>query len=181
MWFRVEFNKDGSVGSCKEVEGSFGSRGSVIYVDAESRPRAIKLATSYLLRLQRRRERDRKFRSEAATVGFCITCRRLPRITGKLYCEKHLAHQRANEKRYYERRKAGLVQADKWTVLERAERARRMQTASGRRQHQKSPARHLVRLLAKLDELGPERFRAYLSERIRRIEARYAIHSEAAE
>lgn len=104
MWFRIEFDKSGSVVSCTEGEASVKAGRHVVYVEAESKKEAIPLAKRYFMRLDKARA---KYAAKRAR-GVCAQCP-FPAIEGKSLCHSCAERQRES----VERRKAGLTRPRK--------------------------------------------------------------------
>lgn len=75
MWYRIELNKDRSVKTCVEVEGSFKNSGTVHYVEAESKTAAIKwLAEAYVRTLARKKKARDLLRTGRTARNECPQC-----------------------------------------------------------------------------------------------------------
>lgn len=96
MWFKVVFNKDGSVSSCEGVEGLVREDGrGVVYVDAPSKTLAIKQARSTWDRL---RMLSRPKRAQWRSDGRCHECGGQPEA-GKNRCAKCIQYRIARKAR----------------------------------------------------------------------------------
>jgi hypothetical protein len=85
MIFRVEFNKDGTIGSCRNVEKSLKNGNFVIYIDAVSPEVACKKAKNRYNEWQKRR------RAQAEARGMCRDCYRRAVVPESPRCESCLA------------------------------------------------------------------------------------------
>lgn len=89
MWYRIEFNRDGSIKESNPVEGRGTDGGHVCYVDAENSPDAIRLAAQWRRQyLERAKLHRRAQRSEAAKSGICQSCLRRQAEGGTVRCAK---------------------------------------------------------------------------------------------
>lgn len=104
MWFRIEFDKSGSVISCTEGEASVKEGRHVVYVEATTKKEALPLAKRYFMRLEKGRAR---YASKRA-AGVCAMCP-FPAVEGKSLC--HACAEKQREA--VERRKAGFVRPKK--------------------------------------------------------------------
>jgi len=104
MWFRIEFDKSGSVVSCTEGEASVKEGRHVVYIEAETKSEAIPLAQKYFMRLEKARA---NYVAKRAS-GLCAKCP-FPAVEGKVLCHSCAKRQREAS----ERRAAGLARPKK--------------------------------------------------------------------
>lgn len=188
MWFKVEVNKDGSVATCEQVDVSLKSGVSVVYIEAESKEKAIEKAVAYVERIrlkarrsyEKNREKilaaDRARRAARAKAGICSRCDEKAVASG--YCEAHRVvynEQRAAAKRD-KRRGIFVKKTTSIDPLQRAASIKAGRNESNRRANR--GLRRKVRLSAFREALGfydanPNTFRAWLTARI--VELQEAI------
>ena len=126
MWFRIEFDKSGSVVSCTEGEASVKEGRHVVYIEAESKKDAIPLAQKYFMRLHKLRANYVAKRA----AGRCVQCP-FPAVEGKSLC--HSCAERNRES--IERRKKGLAQPRKiYATPDQAQKAFENQTSAAYRE-----------------------------------------------
>ena len=65
MWYRVEFNKDGSIRECVQVSGAADGTQTIVYVYANSKPHAIRDATFWRTRFMAAIKAERASRKKA--------------------------------------------------------------------------------------------------------------------
>lgn len=155
MWFRIEFNKDGSVASCAQTDLSLRSGRRVIYVEADSEAAAITLAASryrqWLLTVKKHRDKTREGKK---LRGICRDCSR-EATAGSSYCQTHQDKRRESKRDSKRRMRAGEP--------------KRTSGVTGTRDRSTLDARKELELLREiqlklLDD--PERLRVWLTVRI---------------
>jgi hypothetical protein len=174
MWFRIELNKDRSVRTCVEVEGSIATRGgSVHYVEADTKEQAIRLlAARYDRRAELVNANKRKRKAAYATAGLCRECG-AARAPGKSRCAKHLELRRLGKQRIRRGETRPVVRlspAEKAAAVERQRAQVRdgvkktyAKYGSGANYHR---FRTLVKVLEAFDGMTPGNFRMWLVQQI---------------
>jgi hypothetical protein len=118
-WFRVELNSHGLVISCEPVEEAQRSSGSVVYLRALSRDRAIeKAAKAHIAHGQK------ELRAQRKRDAVCIQCGRALDPESTSLCPVHLEHQRVRTENYRARKRGVEVPASVRAPL-RSEQERR--------------------------------------------------------
>jgi hypothetical protein len=147
MWFKVVFNKDGSVASCEESGPSISDGKHVFYVEADDKVKAISRARDDLSKLRRhhlsKREKHR-------ASGLCVLCDNRA-ATGRVKCGPCL--QRQKESRDRKRARGGNLTAEERARIS-SESLRKAGAAGGRAQ--------IEDLQKPLEELRTERSRRLL-------------------
>ncbi len=165
MWYRVAFDREGSLQSCEEVEHVANNKRVVgyVYVQANDKAQAIAKAIAwYGRRKEVRRRADAKRDKARRENGICRNCPSRTCQDSVRFCARHLAESNAHKRRH----EAG-----------ESERRRPVTPAAALAAHEKHLADHRMRLrldvqlpavLAKFDSLGPRRFREWCVAEIAR-------------
>jgi hypothetical protein len=77
MWYRIELNRDGSVGACTEVEATIPVRGGRVYfIEADTKEQALATGLArYNAYLESQRASMRVKREQLKAEGRCRDCR----------------------------------------------------------------------------------------------------------
>lgn len=181
MWFRVELHKDGSVASCEVVEGKLRDGKHVVYVEADSKEKAVTDAVAWYKRI---RDRNLATKIRLRTEKRCVDCG-APAQDGYRFCAKHLEIRRArNNERY---KKFGRKRADPLAprrseaesaaqYQEKKRAAERRFAASIREEFGMSGAqlyqrRRVLREVASAYDSDPRGFRSWLTAKLKEVGA----------
>lgn len=173
MWFRIELDKAGAIRSCEQVAQGFDGSKYIRYVEAETKADACSRTKEWWARRRALdSERSKQTRLRRIASGLCeVGCKRRPR-PGHLTCAECASAKKKRSRDRLQRLRDGntanlRLAADGEEGRLKRERenvARGQQMASARAGGHMAAI--YLRLLMKLDEWGPERFRAWLIEHI---------------
>lgn len=170
MWFRITLAKDGAVRSCEEVSQSFENTDTVIYIEADTKGRAIERA-----RKQWKSRYRKRLYYEKKELGICTQCNE-PAETGFVLCATHRERSlEAQVKTYDKKRALGLTGADRIPPDLDARRLQQAQMIANRK-YGSNPAgllnlRTLLICQANFEQMDRETFARWLGEQIAQYRA----------
>lgn len=158
MWWRVELDEAGQVVHCDEVEAPERRQRSVRYIEADSKARAQHLAVDWYARdREYKRKHAQKRRAEAVAQGLCGSCRKRKPEKDKAQCKICTRRKAAQLKDWRERGCPPLQRVDPVKALEQK------QAINKNYQEQRTTYGAILRAF---DNLGADRFRAWVVGRI---------------
>jgi hypothetical protein len=102
MWYRVEFNKDGSIKDSRRVDAVGTGTGLVCYIDADSASAAATAALAWRMRyLERVRIKSKERLESARANGRCRHCKKNKCIVGAVLCPRCAKLNQARRKASY--------------------------------------------------------------------------------
>lgn len=155
LWWRLELDGTGSILKCEQVEAVGKGTALVAYVQATDKAGACSSAKAWFeKRRAQNRDKSRRYRADRIAKGLCVACGRAPHDYGIRCCAPCQARQ--NEKG----RRARLGELPR-RVVATPEEARAKHEQTYRRYNASRVGLDMI--LRKFDDLGPERFRAWLT------------------
>ncbi len=172
MWYRIELNKDNSVSTCVEVEGSRTDEGkSVHFIEASSRQEAIStLLERYNSHKNRNNAKTAKLRASRIAANLCDNCGKNEPIKFQRKCPIC----REIENRRKANRRAGIFTFKRSTTdQEKAATQLRKQAADKRRRYTKADGKLTTRRVAyasclqAFDSMTTNAYRTWLVEQLK--------------
>lgn len=107
MWYRIELNKDGSIASCEQVEGSLKGGRYVRFFEADSSAGAVAMAALWWHQRTTTSARHARRRADMKAKGVCTTCMVNPAAVDLTECPECIAEKKRLREERAERRKRG--------------------------------------------------------------------------
>lgn len=89
MWFRIEFNRDGSVKEAREAEARGTDAGGLVtYIDTDTKLKAVREAIAWRAKyLENARLHRREQVKKSERLGICRECLGRKAVAGKRFCQ----------------------------------------------------------------------------------------------
>ncbi len=171
LWWRVELDRDGSIKTCSEIEYASTPERYVRFIQASTRVEACSVAKEWWARRSSRSSAcSQARRLELKVAGRCTRCRERPlcNATHCVRCRDIVNRRNRDLRAGAEREKKALDPVE----------AQARERASHLKFRESHPERYatlrFVAALKKFDELGPQKFREWLVERIESVKTSVA-------
>lgn len=167
-WFRIETDASGAILSCDEVD-SKGRQGAIVrYYEALTKAEACEKAKEWAARYRASATAHTMRRQESAKAnGYCINCYARPRVNASR-CEICRDKFNARKRELRSGSEPLIRKLSDDQLLEHVLRKRQRARDKAKQKWGSYRSVEVYLMLSKLDTVGPDAFRAYLCDRIRK-------------